>query len=1346
MFSKENGALVIKRVDMPRIPMNVMQDQQDSYRQYITSTVYEDMKYLEELLKELKGLENVTLQVHVKELVSQTFARTQVNKGRFYYPVVGTFYLNGHPVGSDLELLRIPYMDDYCKINVAGASKVVLITQRPSEDISYTLKDNMFNIAMPYANIRIYATKSAIKIAFGKYKIPADMVLTAMLYECGDERTLYDIFQNTFLLNTFKVNPKSLSNYIYDSVVKQWDILSRYKSMQYELGDTRLALNEALTLNRAVGFRLSRKVLDYEPDTLITEDMIPVLKRNRVNEVYVKSDKIPDGYLYGDEVPIIIQEIPAGVRNCAYLRMELPKYAHVEKFTERVELFQEEFIIIAQGAPITSAMAEFLLQLGYTELIVTAGTSKTKLRYSFEREIIGNYTAHLKELTDTIPDGRYADEWVYYYDNPSLERVDDSHLTAHDLAAILSVMGQIMVTGETPLLNRDTSFLKKVMLINETFSENLRTAMTGYVRKYASVIPSRIVSPTSDNVFFGLTKAWIKEMNAGRVLAPADTVNLSAEVSQVCHVTTVLNNPRAVDDMHQIAMPYYGRICPFETPAGQKIGLVNTKALGTRVEKGLLKVPYRKVIKTSNGIRISNTVTYMSVKEELGHKFGDILTLEKDENGNYKNTPVLARIPNPVVCDEPFIFANIKAFDLAGEYVEAYPEQYLSPTVALVPFAGSDDAVRLSYGASQMRQAIYLLHSQKPIVSTFMNYDIFNYSDKNSFISPCAGIVKQISNQEAIIVDDATGENRIVPMQGARVTGQLDMTIDILAKPGQHVSEGELIADGYKYPQSFVVRAPFSGTIRNIRDNAIEIEKSDRLSEFVNLDACDMIAFDNGRVIGQSAVFMNIEVCVGDFVEKGQILATTSMSRDGCFSPSRNELTVYAFMGFNYEDGILASQEASMDYISLIAHSVDKTISKKHFPHAAVNPIQGFKYCGEGDVIGSISTQEDVSSGRSYTTNVYAKGKCSGIPFEHTTLEDDATHRKYRFHMLGLNPLRVGDKMSGRHGNKGTVSFIYPNSWMPQLMNGLQVNLAISPAGSPSRMNIGMIWEMHLSLIGKVLCLSINSDPYNGATEHDVEMLMNYTYDLANTESVGPIGGPYNRAEFERVCRIYPEVPSWVNEHSWEHMDEITDWRGVFNRQGDAIIYDPVTETFLDYPLTIGYMLYQKQMQESDEKITYRSGPLEEQYGRTTSQPQKGDGSDNGQRVAEMEFMALAAYGAANIIDEVNNEKSDNIGARVNAHLKQLNINYQVPKEGCTSRAVENLIYMLEAMGVHLEVPRDVAATDYDDLKYKYTFNLKKLIQKHYMLHDNQTYKLKSMSMESDYASIADFFEGFGVQ
>jgi DNA-directed RNA polymerase beta subunit len=203
------------------------------------------------------------------------------------------------------------------------------------------------------------------------------------------------------------------------------------------------------------------------------------------------------------------------------------------------------------------------------------------------------------------------------------------------------------------------------------------------------------------------------------------------------------------------------------------------------------------------------------------------------------------------------------------------------------------------------------------------------------------------------------------------------------------------------------------------------------------------------------------------------------------------------------------------------------------------------------------------------------------------------------------------------------------------------------------------------------------------------------------------------------VCSQFDELPKEFHELVWKNIANVIDWRGVFNQCGDAIIYDPVTGTYLESPMTIGYPTYLKLMQEADEKLNVRAGVLEEQYSRTNSQPQKGDNSAKGQRMAEMELMALASAGASSFIDEILNEKSDNTGRMLNNHLRQLNLPGSLPDYCCDSRAVLNMLYYCEALGVKIELPKDIV--DLDISRFKYSLNLPKLISRHTTVSNKQS-------------------------
>lgn len=1318
MFKFENGVLHVYKEEVPDLHLNILDDTYQSYQKYIYETIYDDLQFMLDDIKHRLAISDLGLEAHVGDLVQLTYSKTQTKESNNYYPVLGYFTMNGQRVTSELELLHIPFMDTSGKINVNGERKVLLSVQRAAEDISYSIKSNMLNIAMPHANVRIFAHAKSIKMKYGRHEYPMDKIIPAMMYLAKDDTRLADIFTNTVLINCMNMSKELNYMYTYEylenatlSSQNGLGLIGKLQSKQYKLGLTRQALNETLTLDRAIGNTLSRPVLNYPAGTLVTKEMVDEFTQNRINIIHIRNYDYPEGYHIAEGV-LPFSHIPKGMHNGELLRRLLPQYSSYQYIPEDVDLDASHTIIIDKSVPLTKDIIQFLIDGGYLRLTVCAEKSSKRLTFSFEREIVGNYTAKLGILTGgKVPAGRSADEYVYYYNNPDLTPTPNEYLNCHDCIALVSVMGEIVSTGQSFLLDRDTSFLKKVLQINDLFSETLCATMSDFVAKYINPISKLVNGKTESNPFKQLHYRWYSKMTQEKFLAPADTINISAEVSQVCHVNTIMpSTAEVVDEQRHLAMPFYGRICPYETPAGKKLGLVNTKALGARNKDGLLYVPYRKVLGNSNGITISNNIEWLSVKDELGHKFGDILSLKKDANGKYMNIPILARVPNPDISDEPFIFKDIMAYELAGGYVTALPEQFLSPTAALIPFACSDDPVRISFGLSQLRQAIYLPNSQKPRVATPMWNTLVTAMDTISVVAPCNGKITQIDTFTAKI-QDSLGVEHTVYIDNKLNGGKLDTAVELLSKVGDRVREGVPIANIRQYPQPFVVRAPYDGRIVSISDSSIVISKTFTASNFVDLENTDKINIENGRIMGQSAVFANIHVSVGDIVHKGQILADTCASRDGIYSPSRNPLVAYACVGYDYEDGVLAYETGSVNYTSIIAHRVTKRIPTRTYSYMRANLPEGFKYCNNGDTIGTIKMRKTINDTNSVDREIRTTQKTTGIPFEVTVSATDKKAKTFTFNLLGFNKLQAGDKMSGCHGNKGVVSKVLPDSEALQLRNGKTVEFVLNPLGIPSRMNLGQVDHCHMGLCAEVLQQYIDSPAFNGATPEEVAYLMRYTYALANTPAIGDnITHTYNKAAFDAVCAAFPLIPHEFNESVWLNIENVIDWRGVFEEDGSAYVYDPETDSYLEDPVTIGYPVFNKLMQEADEKLNVRAGVIEEEYARTNSQPQKSDSSAKGQRMAEMELMALAAMGLSSFIDEVLNEKSDNIGRRTNAHLEQLGYPERIKEYSCYSRAVENLMYYLEGCGVMFDVPDEIVNVSPTVSRLKYELNLPKLI------------------------------------
>ena len=320
MYTYNNGILSIRQIDVPKLDINIMDDLQQSYRKYLEVTVKEDMQFLVDELKHLSGLETLEAVVTVKPLQAQTYRKTLVKNGTYYYPVICDFKLHGASVGAPREVLRVPYMDDYGKINVDGSSKVVLAIQRAAEDISYTLKQNLFNIAMPYANLRIISSRKSIKVRYGKRKVDINRIIMAMLHSAGDSTKLSDIFTNTHLITALGSTDNVIYRYVYASLRNETDLLDKLASTQYKLGMTRESINEQCQLDRGVGYILSRDVLNYPAGTQVTQDMVKEMKKNRVNIYHIQNFEVPEGYILAEQSPLIFTMIPKGFKNCNMLR------------------------------------------------------------------------------------------------------------------------------------------------------------------------------------------------------------------------------------------------------------------------------------------------------------------------------------------------------------------------------------------------------------------------------------------------------------------------------------------------------------------------------------------------------------------------------------------------------------------------------------------------------------------------------------------------------------------------------------------------------------------------------------------------------------------------------------------------------------------------------------------------------------------------------------------------------------------------------------------------------------------------------------------------------------------
>lgn len=1327
MLSFSNGTLYLRKIEVPEMPTNILSDIQASYANYVENTSKEDVEYLESLLREIKSCENIRLVPQEYAVREYTSYDDGMVRNVRCIPVTVNVYREESgkrtKIRSNWEIFKIPTMRDFGKFNVNGNLKSVVMQLRSSYDVSYDKAIGTLNISMPRANIRLKASEKSIYIKSPKSKQGLYNIMLYMLRTAGDNTPITDYIKNARILNALGYEEYRIEDVLLQEVkAHQIGTINLYASEQYKLGTCRESLNDALSLERGIGYELAEPILNYPEGYIVDDKFIMDMYRNRLVTYVIKTREYPNKYVYRGQ-NVLLTEIPAGFKNCAKLRSLLPEYAESVTIPTDVKLTEEQVLqlMYTDGRDMTSQDFEFLDNLGMRQVLIAINKTTKPFLFSMYREITGNYMAPLYKLTDSTPDGRDADEWVYYFNNPNLDKCCPENITGHDFVALCSLIGEIFSTGTCKLMNRDTAFLKRIIMCGDIFSETLRMTMRNFVSQrkdhIARMITSSIVDPNGgDNPFISLSKEWYSYMVKEKYLATVDSINLSAEIAQACRVNTQVTNSQAIpDEQRHLAIQYFGRICPFTTPAGQKLGLVNSRAMGSRVRDGLLETAYHKVLASGDGIRVSKDIVWLTAKEELGHKFGDILSLKKDSNGKYLNTKILARVPNPDDGEDPFIFKNINAFELINGYVNVYPEQFISPTVNLVPFACSDNPVRLSFGASQIQQSINMVDSEKPLVVTPMYAEMFNFASNNQYIAEKAGVITSIDGVGITIKSDIDDSEYQIITKDRMMSTNKYRVIDYHYKVGQHVKKNDIVAEGYVYPQDFVVRSPYNGFVSEIDHDHITLSKSN------NMDAVDLeesqvcrIPLNSFRQLGNNAIFLNLHVSVGDSVVKGQILADTCTSRDGVFSPSRNPLVCYWPNGYTYEDGVCATERATIKYISFLSTKTMHRMRLSTFKRAALRSPSGFSYKEAGQKITDVmkfKTHADMQADR--FENIMATHKSHGIFYAYRQYTDSQKEvTDFTLNMLSMNKLKSGDKMSGRHGNKGVVSSkVYKDSEALQLSNGMTVEFILGPCGIPSRMNLGQIWEIHLSLVAKVLSIRADSPAFNGGSPEEVSMLMKYAYAVANNVPDEPEN---RKAAFDAIAGAFKDIPRSMHEWVWEHIENALDWKGVFDEKGCAKVYDPETETWLDGDIIIGFPMFNKLVQEADEKLNVRSGPMEEAYSRTTSQPIDNITSAKGQRMAEMELVALAATGCSSFIDEILNEKSDNEGRRTNALLKQLgekDARYYAEPNQCSSRAVDNLLFLLEGCGVKLDVPTEVTDIGYTNSIQRSSLNLERYLK-----------------------------------
>ena len=738
-----------------------------------------------------------------------------------------------------------------------------------------------------------------------------------------------------------------------------------------------------------------------------------------------------------------------------------------------------------------------------------------------------------------------------------------------------------------------------------------------------------------------------------------------------------LSRDRAGFEVRDVHYSHYGRMCPIETPEGPNIGLINSLASYAKInEYGFIEAPYRKIDKTDpKNPRVTDEVVYMTADEEDNYHVAQA-NEALDEEGHFISKNVSGRYREETQAYERHMF----------DYMDVSPKMVFSVATALIPFLQNDDANRALMGSNMQRQAVPLLTTEAPVVGTGM--------------------------EEKTAVDSG---------------------VCVVAKK--------------------------NGTIESSESKRIVVRNDDgtrdeyRLTKFSRSNQSNCY---NQRPI----------VFKGDRVAAGQVIADGPSTSNGEIALGKNPLIGFmTWEGYNYEDAVLLSERLVMNDVYTSVHIEEyeaEARDTKLGPEEITRDVPGVgdEALKDLDERGIIRVGAEVRAGDILVGKVTPKGETEltaeerllraifgekarevrdtslKVPHGEYGIVVDAkvftrengdelapgVNQSVRIYIAQKRKISVGDKMAGRHGNKGVVSRVLPVEDMPFLPNGRPLDIVLNPLGVPSRMNIGQVLEIHLSLAAKALGFNISTPVFDGANEVDIMDTLDLANDYVNLE--------WEEFEKKHGEELLPEVLQYL----YDNRDHRALWKGVpLSRDGKVRLRDGRTGEYFDSPVTIGHMHYLKLHHLVDDKIHARStGP----YSLVTQQPLGGKAQFGGQRFGEMEVWALEAYGASYTLQEILTVKSDDVVGRVKTYeaiIKGENI----PEPGIPE-SFKVLIKELQSLGLDVKVLKEdqtevelMETVDYGDT------DLRSVIE-----GDNKDYNRKEESSFGEYGYTKQEFEG----
>ena len=863
-------------------------------------------------------------------------------------------------------------------------------------------------------------------------------------------------------------------------------------------------------------------------------------------------------------------------------------------------------IIASAGDKITLELANQIQDAAVPYVIVQTEERNVK--------VLSNMTVNLAEYVDFDPKEIGVVERVYY---PALQKLLEQfsgeelkeeiqknisdlipkHITKEDIFASINYNMHL----EYGIGNQDDiDHLgnRRIRAVGELLQNQYRIGLSRLER----VVRERMTTQDADTISASSlinikpVTAAVKEFFGSSQLSQfMDQNNPLSELTHKRRLSALgpggLSRDRAGFEVRDVHYTHYGRMCPIETPEGPNIGLINSLACYARINQyGFVEAPYRKLDKTDpmNPI-VTDEVVYLTADDEDKYVVAQA-NEPLDDEGHFVNTNVSGRFR-----EETSEFAKNRV-----DLMDVSPKMVFSVATSMIPFLQNDDANRALMGSNMQRQAVPLLKTESPIVDTGMAAKAAVDSGV-CIVAKHAGVVEKSSSKEIVVrCDDGTKDTYHVIKFARSNQGNCMNQRPIVCK-GDRVEAGEVIADGPSTSNGEIAlgKNPLIGFMTwegyNYEDAVLLSERlvQDDVYTSVHIEEYEAEARDTK--LGQEEITRDLaglnDDALKDLDENG-IIRIGAEVRAGDILVGK--------VTPKGETELTAEERLLRAIFGEKAREVRDTSLR--VPHGAFGIIMD--------------------------TKVFTRENGDELP--------PGVNKSVRVYIAQKRKISVGDKMAGRHGNKGVVSRILPVEDMPFLPNGRPLDIVLNPLGVPSRMNIGQVLETHLSLAANVLGFKVSSPVFDGANEEEIMETLEIANDYANEE--------WDTFKAKWGDSLSDEVLDYL----YENRDHRSEWKGVpINRTGKVQLRDGRTGENFDGPVTIGFMHYLKLHHLVDDKIHARStGP----YSLVTQQPLGGKAQFGGQRFGEMEVWALEAYGASYTLQEILTVKSDDVVGRVKTY------------------------------------------------------------------------------------------------